>query len=209
MNIDSIIFDLDGTLWNSIEGVCGAWKEVLEGYPNIKKVITSSDLESCMGLLIEDIGKKLFPDLSDELRSELMKECCDKEQIYLGEHGGKLYPNVENTLKKLSRDYKLFIVSNCQVGYIECFFKAHNLDKYFTDYECSGKTGTSKGETNKILIKRNNLKSPVYVGDTNGDFESAKVAGIPFIYAKYGFGDVEGYKYYIDSFEDIIDVVHK
>lgn len=99
MNIDSIIFDLDGTLWNSIEGVCGTWKEVLKGYPNIKEVITSSDLESCMGLLIEDIGKKLFPDLSDELRSELMKECCDKEQIYLGEHGGKLYPNVENTLK--------------------------------------------------------------------------------------------------------------
>ena len=56
--------------------------------------------------------------------------------------------------------YKLFIVSNCQDGYIECFFKAHKLDKYFTDYECPGRTGLSKGENNKLIIERNNLKNP-------------------------------------------------
>ena len=32
MEIDSIIFDLDGTLWNAIEGVCGTWKTILSKY---------------------------------------------------------------------------------------------------------------------------------------------------------------------------------
>ena len=204
MNIDSIIFDLDGTLWNAIEGVCGAWKSILSKYPNIKRVVTPKDMEGCMGLQISEIGKKLFPDLDEDFQMKLMKECCETEQVYLGEHGGKLYPKLEETLKKLSEKHKLFIVSNCQNGYIQCFFKAHKLDKYFIDFECSGVTGLSKGENNKILMGRNNLKSSIYVGDTMGDAESAKVAEIPFIYARYGFGNVEKYDYVIDSFEEIL-----
>ena len=206
MNIDSIIFDLDGTLWNSIEGVCSVWKTVLSKYPNIKKAITPEDIEACMGLQIDEIGKKLFPDLDEDFQMKLMNECCETETVYLGEHGGILFPKLEETLKVLSEKYKLFIVSNCQDGYIECFFKAHKLDKYFDDFECSGATGLSKGENNKIIIERNKLKSPIYVGDTNGDAESAKVAGIPFVYAKYGFGNVEKYDYVIDSFEEILSL---
>lgn len=204
MRVDSIIFDLDGTLWDSIEGVCGTWKEVLSNYPDIKRVITPKDMEGCMGLQIADIGKKLFPDLPEAMQMELMEKCCETEQIYLGEHGGKLYPKLEETLEKLYQNYKLFIVSNCHDGYIQCFFKAHKLDKYFSDIECSGVTGLSKGENNKLIIKRNNLKNPVYVGDTITDAESAKVAKIPFVYARYGFGQVEKYDYVIDSFEEIL-----
>lgn len=164
-------------------------------------------MEGCMGLQIVDIGKKLFPDLDEAFQMKLMKECCSAEQVYLGEHGGSLFPKLEETLKKLAENHKLFIVSNCQDGYIQCFFKAHKLDKYFEDFECSGVTGLPKGENNKLIIKRNNLKSPVYVGDTISDAESAKVAKIPFVYARYGFGDVEEYDYVIDSFEEILKLV--
>ena len=206
MNIDSIIFDLDGTLWNSIEGVCTVWKTVLANYPNIDKVITPNDMKNCMGLTIDKAGKKLFPNLNETLQMQLMRECCKAEVVYLGNHGEKLYPKVEDTLKCLSKKYKLFIVSNCQDGYIQCFFKAHKLDKYFTDIECSGVTGLPKGENNKLIIERNNLQHPVYVGDTTGDRESAVVANIPFIYARYGFGTVDDYDYVIDNFEDIISL---
>lgn len=207
MDIDSIIFDLDGTLWNTIEGVCDVWNMILRKHPNIKRVISPSDMEKCMGYTIDVIGKKLFPDLDQSSQINLMKECCDAEQIYLGEHGGILYPKLEETLIALSEKYKLFIVSNCQDGYIQCFFKAHKLDKYFMDFECSGKTGLPKGENNKIIIQRNELKNPIYVGDTNGDAESAIVAGIPFVYANYGFGNVEKYDYVIESFEDLLAIV--
>ena len=203
MSIDSIIFDLDGTLWDSSEGVSKTWSLVLNKYDYERKEVTVEDLHICMGKQLDEIGEILFPNLSSEVRKNLMHECCTLENEYLGEHGGKLYLKVEETLKELSKKYKLFIVSNCQDGYIECFFKAHKLDKYFTDYECPGRTGFSKGENNKLIIERNNLKNPVYVGDTEGDAESAKAAGIPFVFAKYGFGNVKEYQYAINKFEDL------
>ncbi|AAK80450.1 phosphoglycolate phosphatase [Clostridium acetobutylicum] len=204
MKIDSIIFDLDGTLWNSIEGVCEAWKVVLKRHSNINKIITPKDIKASMGLQIDEIGKLLFPEEDEKMQLQLMNECCDEEKLYLGEHGGKLFAKLEPTLNKLSQKYKLFIVSNCEDGYIQSFFKAHGLNKYFTDFECSGVTGLSKGENNKLIIKRNSLKNPVYVGDTLKDFESAKIANIPFVYARYGFGDVNEYDYVIDSFEEML-----
>ncbi|MCQ2968813.1 MAG: HAD family hydrolase [Clostridium sp.] len=206
MKIDSIIFDLDGTLWNSIEGVSKTWSFVLKKYDYEKKEVTVEDLYNCMGKQIDEIGEILFPNLNSKVRKSLMNECCALENKYLGEHGGILYDKVEETLKKLSEKYKLFIVSNCQDGYIECFFKAHKLDKYFTDYEHPGRTGLSKGENNKLIIERNNLKNPVYVGDTKGDAESARIAGIPFVFAKYGFGKVEEYKYEINKFDDLLTI---
>lgn len=206
-NIDGIIFDLDGTLWSSVEACCGAWNEVLSEHDGIDKKLTKEELAGCMGLQIPDIGKRLFPDISNEYRMQLMNECCNREQTYLAIHGGKLFPNVEDTLKKLSEKYKLFLVSNCQDGYIQCFFKAHGLGKYFTDIECSGKTGLSKGENNKLIMKRNNIKKAIYVGDAFVDEESAEVAEIPFIYARYGFGQVKKYDYVIDKFEDLIKIL--
>ena len=206
MKIDSIIFDLDGTLWDSTEGVSKTWSLVLNKYDYERKEVTVEDLHSCMGKQLDEIGKILFPKLTSEVRKNLMNECWTLENEYLGEHGGVLYAKVEETLKELSKKYKLFVVSNCQDGYIECFFKAHKLDKYFTDYECPGRTGLSKGENNKLVIERNNLKKPVYVGDTEGDAESARVAGIPFVFAKYGFGSVEKYQYEIDSFQDLLTI---
>lgn len=204
MNYDSIIFDLDGTLWNPMEGVCGAWKIVLAQYPNIQKVVTLENMKGCMGLPINEIGKELFPDLDEKFQMKLMMEVCEAEQDYLREHGGILFPEVEGTLERLAGTYKLFIVSNCQDGYIQCFFKAHKLSKYFLDLECSGVTGLSKGDNIRIIIERNALKKPVYVGDTNGDALSAKEAGIPFVFARYGFGSAEEYDYGIDCFEELL-----
>jgi len=204
MEIDSIIFDLDGTLWDSIASICEAWQNVIANYPKITKAVTPEDMQGCMGLPMDEIGKKLFPELDEAVLEKLMNEFCATEQVYLEEHGGKLYPRLEETLETLAQNYKLFIVSNCQDGYIQAFFKAHSLDQYFNDFECWGVTGLSKGETNKIIMARNDLKKPLYVGDTHGDAQSAKVAGIQFVYARYGFGEVEDYDYVIDRFEELL-----
>lgn len=55
-------------------------------------------------------------------------------------------------------------------------------------------------------MARNKLKKPIYVGDTDGDAQSAKVAEIPFVYARYGFGMVEEYDYVIDRFEELLTI---
>lgn len=204
--VDGIIFDLDGTLWDSTEVILKVWNDAASNFKEITTKVTIEDIQSAMGLLLLDIGKKFYPYLNEEKVKEIVKHCSKIENEYLSIHGAKLYDNLEEILKKLSKDYKLFIVSNCQAGYIEAFYKAHNLEKYFVDFENPGRTGMAKWENIKLIVERNNLKNPVYVGDTAGDRKAAKIAGVPFVFAKYGFGNVEDYEFIIDRFEDIVNL---
>lgn len=204
--MDSIIFDLDGTLWDSRKTVSKAWTEVVKATPYAKGEVTEEDLKGTMGLQIRDISKKLFPYLDEVKQLELIKKCCKNEQIYLIKEGGKLFNDLENVLEKLSKKYKLFIVSNCEEGYIESFYSYHKLDKYFLDFENPGRTNLSKGENIQLIIERNDLKSPVYVGDTQGDRDAAAYASIPFVYAEYGFGNVDNYDYKISDISDLLKI---
>jgi phosphoglycolate phosphatase len=209
-NYDSIIFDLDGTLWNATENIMNAWNEILEKHPEVnREKLKMSEMRACMGLVMYDIAEKLMPDLEKKSRNLLMDEMCAHENEYLAQHGGILFPDLEKTLGKLQKKYKLYIVSNCQDGYIEAFLSAHRLSKYFSDTECWGRTRKTKGESNKILIARNELKNPVYVGDTVKDAQSAKDADIDFIYAAYGFGEVDDSSCVakIDNFSDLTRIL--
>lgn len=201
--MDSIIFDLDGTLWDSRETVLVAWNEILKNDDQIEKELTSEDFKATMGLQMHEIEKILFPDMEEKHRTQLSNKCCEAERVLLEQKGGQLYEQLEEVLESLSQKYKLFIVSNCQEGYIEAFYKYHQLEKHFIDYENPGRTGLSKGENIKLIMERNKLESPVYVGDTLGDQQAAKAAGIPFVYASYGFGEVEEYDYIIHSLRDL------
>jgi phosphoglycolate phosphatase len=207
MKLDSIIFDLDGTLWDSTSSVIDSWNETISNYNEVKNKLTVDDMKSVMGLVIQDIAMKFFPYLEDENRLKIIKHCCENECTYLEKNGAILYNRLEEMLKDLSKRYKLFIVSNCQCGYIEAFFKSHRLNKYFIDYENSGRTGLTKGENIKLIMERNILNNSAYVGDTDGDLKASRFAGIPFIYARYGFGEVKDYDYVIDSFDDLLKLV--
>lgn len=191
MKTDGIIFDLDGTLWNSITPVTESWNKVIEKKKGKDFCITEEDMHSSMGMLMEDIARKLFPSLPDQERISLLRECCIYENEYVAEKGGILFDGLEETLAALAEEYPLFIVSNCQSGYIEAFFKAHGLGKYFKDYEDPGRTGLDKAGNIRLVAERNHLSMPIYVGDTQGDCDSCKKAGVPFIFAEYGFGKVK------------------
>lgn len=207
MNFDSIIFDLDGTLWNALEPICDTWNIILNQYPELNMKMTFEMLNGCMGLPMNEIAARLFPKQSVEMQRKLMDECCEYENEYLAEHGGNLYEGLEEILEYLSKKYSLYIVSNCQDGYIEAFLKAHKLSRYFKDTECWGRTRLPKGESNRILMERNHLENPVYIGDTEGDRQSAQDAGIPFIFARYGFGNADQYDHVIDTLRDLFQIL--
>ncbi|EHI99601.1 HAD-superfamily hydrolase, subfamily IA, variant 1 [Clostridium sp. DL-VIII] len=207
MSKKGIIFDLDGTLWNASTQVVPAWNIVLNRHSELDKQITINDMKGFMGKTINVIAEIMFPEMDLEKSVEILKECCNEEQRYLRKHGGILYPKLEDTLKLLSENYSLFIVSNCQDGYVQAFLDYHKLWSYFKDIEMSGRTGKSKGENIKIIIERNKLKESVYVGDTSGDLDGANYAGIPFIYAEYGFGQLDNVKYSINNIFDINRIV--
>ena len=159
-----------------------------------------------MGKTSDDIINIYYGYLPREKGEEYANEAFNKNVENLLKEGGTLYPNTRETIMKLSKKYKLFIVSNCVKGYIESFLKTSGLKDYFDDYESYGNTLLSKGENIKLVIERNNLKSPIYVGDTSGDMEGAKIADIPFVYAAYGFGKVESFDYKINDISELLDL---
>ncbi len=206
MKFDSIGFDLDGTLWNALEGITDSWVRTAIKYN--MKVPTDAEVSGALGLNKVDLMNKLYPDMEYETQMRFFDEAAQLCNDILEEKGGKLFDKVEETLSRLSENYKLYIVSNCQDGYIEAFFKAHNLGKYFCDTEHPDYRCISKGENIKAVISRNGFKNSIYVGDTQGDANAAKAAGIPFVYASFGFGQVENPDYIIKNFCEIFDIVN-
>lgn len=199
---DGVIFDLDGTLWDAVKSVVNIWNNALVSV-GIEPTLNYDELSKCMGLRIEQIFDRVIPQATKEQRELIKERCLTVEKDYLAEHGGVLYDGVEETLKELKKEYRLFIVSNCQDGYIQAFFRAHGLEKYFDDYECAGRTGLSKGKNIRLLADRNNLENPIYIGDTISDYEATVEAEVPFMLAGYGFGEVENAALVAESFADI------
>ena len=207
MKVESLIFDMDGTLWDSAENVARSWTEVLKEKSDVDMVVTESDIKAVMGMPMDAIARKMFGEFSEERQMELVDACGDYENDYLRQHGGKLYDGVEDTLAKLSEAHRLYIVSNCQSRYIEAFLEYYGFGRYFKDILCWGDTKVSKGESIKILMDKNGITDAAYVGDIQGDCDSARYAGIKFIHAAYGFGKVEDKDASIQRFEDLLDIV--
>ena len=142
---DGLLFDLDGTLWDSVDAICTSWNQMLaRRAPELAGSVTRQRLLPCMGMLLPDIAARLLPQADPEQLRPLLRELLEVENRYVAVHGGVLYPKVPETLAQLAGRRPLFIVSNCQAGYIEAFFQAHGLGKYFTDYENPGRTGLDK-----------------------------------------------------------------
>ncbi len=207
MNKNAIIFDMDGTMWDTTEAILPVWNEVLQKYSGeTSKQISKSEMDSYMGKTLEQIARLSLPELDIKRSLEILGECCKAECKSLEQNGAVIYPELIDTLKKLKEKYTLLIVSNCQDGYIQAFLNHYNLCEVFDDIEFAGRTGKTKGENIKLIMERNNVDKAVYVGDTQSDFDAAKFADTEFIFAKYGFGNAECYKYSIKEFSDLLSV---
>lgn len=187
---DSLIFDVDGTLWDSCALVAEAWNTVLKKLP-FPRVVNTELLHTLFGKQMIEIFGSIFPDLPRDMLPGIAERCYQAQSEALKTGCGDIYPGVKETIPLLSRNFPLYIVSNCQKGYIEDFLRASGLSPYFQGHLCYGDTGEPKGHTIQALMKQYSLSHAVYIGDIRGDALAAKEAGIPFIWASYGFGDVE------------------
>lgn len=188
--IDAVIFDLDGTLWDSCASVAGSWRQTLsERYGGLFQP-TEQDVRGIMGMNTQQIAQTLFSVYGDAAPS-VCEDCIAQQFAYIARHGSRLYPGLEALFKALKPLRGIYIVSNCEPGYIECFLEYTGFGKYIDDYECSGATGLSKADNIRLIVRRNRLRQPIYVGDTCMDEESAGKAGLPFVHAAYGFGQAQ------------------
>lgn len=202
-----IIFDMDGTLWDSAAQVAKSWNEAAkkEGY---EYNISSADIMAVMGKPMDELASLIFKHEPKEVYMKLLDVCGAYENEYLRQHGAVLYPNLRPVMKKLKeKDYHLYIVSNCQSGYIEAFLDYYKFHDLFEDIECYGNNTKQKNENISLIVDRNQLDKAVYVGDIQGDYDATTKAGLPFIHAKYGFGTINAEVPVINSLSELPEII--
>lgn len=205
--LDGIIFDLDGTLWDSSKEVAISWNKTIKRYDEIERELTLADIQGIMGMQVPEIAKKLFPDLKEEKRVEVVTACCREECAHLRKRGGRLFEGMRETMESLSGRYPLFIVSNCLEGYIEAFLEAHRLDGIFRDFLSAEATGFDKAGNIRLIRENYHLTHTIYVGDTRGDQEACRKSNTPFVFASYGFGNVSEDGWKIEKISDLPDLI--
>ena len=205
MNYESLILDIDGTLWDSRALVAEGYNIQLKEEGLAHLCVTAEELKPLFGKVLEEIADILFVSIPVPQRYELMARCMKTENLHMHQdpcHIG--YPGIRDTVEKLAEKHRLFIVSNSERGYPELCMEKLGLTPYIEGHLCFGDTGTSKGKTIRTLIEKHNIGSCVYIGDTQGDYEATLEAGVPFIWASYGFGTPAGYDAKIKKFEDLL-----
>ena len=224
--IRNLMFDADGTLWDSAPPVTDSWNEVLKKYPETAHIrITAQDMYRYMGHTMIELCCKMLPipddaeaaacgmqgdpghlcpALTPARRREIMQECMDFELEWLEQHSGVFYPRVRETLEALkAAGCRLFIVSNCQDGYIQVLMRQGRLEALIEDFESYGRTQEDKAANIRRVMARCGLKpeETVYVGDTAMDEAAADGAGIAFWHASYGFGTADHPAAVLKAFE--------
>ena len=129
------------------------WNKVANKY-NI--YLRDKSIRDIMGLTKNEIINYYFAD-DIKFGEKFITECQNKENEYLSKYGGGVYKNTIKTIQILNENHNLYIVSNCQAGYIETFLNYYNLNRYFKDYESSGNTGKDKNINIKAVLERNNI----------------------------------------------------
>ena len=205
--IDGMIFDVDGTLWDSTGVVQKAWNKAIQDSHIDGVHITADDLKGLFGLPMDDIIYAIMPNESEETRQKFKPLCFSYEHEFLEREPGALYPDLESTLSELSKQIPLFVVSNCQAGYVELFYRKTGFEKYFKDHLCPGDTGLLKADNIKLIKEKFDLKNPVYIGDTHMDEEACRKAGVPFVFAAYGFGHGIKPDFTINTLPELMEII--
>ena len=201
MKPESLIFDIDGTLWDSRSIIVEGYNQVLTAAGHEDLCVTAEDLKRLFGKTMKEIADIMLTTLSEEERYPLMEKCIDTGDARLLNDPCDIgYPGVKETLEELHKRHRLFIVSNSQLGYPETTMEKLGITHLFQGHLCFGNTGTDKGTTIRILMEQHGIENAVYIGDTQGDYEAAVKAGLPFVWATFGFGEPDGYDAKIDSF---------
>ena len=204
----SLIFDIDGTLWDSRALVAEGYNIQLnaEGYSRL--CVDAEVLRPLFGKTMTDIADVILAEIPLPERYALMERCMDTENKYLAENDCRIgYEGVKQTLEELKKDYRLFIVSNAQCGYPELCMQKLDIAHLFEGHLCFGDTGTEKGQTILELMHRHQITDAVYIGDTQGDYEATLVAGIPFIWCAFGFGNPQGYAARLEDFRQLPEIL--
>lgn len=201
---DSIIFDMDGTLWDAVDSYAAVWCEAYRRL-GVDHTTTRAELLDCMGKPLSVIFDIVRPPQLTADYDTFATVLREAEGDLMPRLGGRLYPSVREGLHELRRlGYRLFMVSNCGPRGLTDFVAASQLEGIFTDLLSHGSTGLLKTGNIELLRERYSLEAPVYVGDIQADADDAHRAGVPFVWARYGFGSCSDADFAAGSFDELV-----
>ncbi len=193
--IKNIVFDLDGTLWQTTESYVYAYHKLCERY-SIKDKVSDETVKKYLGVRLDVLLNDLFPSVEDKRELALLALGFSVE--YLEQNPQNCcYEGVFETLEKLSKNYDLYVVSNCLRGYVETFLRlsgAKDFIKAFYTIEV--------GEKSQHIRKISHVgeQKTLYVGDCDDDYLSIdNHYRVLFCYAAYGYKSCLQYDYSINN----------
>lgn len=184
-----IIFDLDGTLLDTSDGILHCYHKTASML-NLRKNSVENDSIVIGGPLSD--GFRTLYDIPDE--ETLAKAIDTYRNLYANEGITKFsaYNGIDTSLSELKSDgYQLGVATLKLEEYAKSMLKNAGLAKYFDIIH--GWNGTEKCTkaytVTKVLFEQKCLaKNAVLVGDSVYDKNGAEIAGVDFLGVTYGFG---------------------
>lgn len=215
---DLILFDLDGTLFDTTESILNSIKGTVK-LAGLRE-LSAEELSTFIGPPVVTSIKKYYPELNDVEIEELTKKYRDyyieKEMLK-----AELFPGMIDVLKSLKANgYKVALATYKLMRCVEPLFEKKDVAKYFDTLRGStAETGMTKTEIMKWAIddcKITDYSKICMVGDTEHDLRGAINLGVSFIGVNYGSGfkgltqDEKNYNKivaYVDEAVQILDYV--
>jgi phosphoglycolate phosphatase len=193
---------MDGTMWNATESYAKIWNETCASF-GIDAFFSGADLEPLMGMSIENIMERLLGEHMAVDKADFLKVLGENEDAMMPKLGGILYPGVKESLDRLHDNYRLFMLSNCSSRGLLNFVNYTGTAHFFEGLLTQGERPVEKCENLRFMAQKYSLKSPAYVGDTQADCEQAHEAGMPFVFASWGFGECINAEWRFVSIEEM------
>ena len=117
-----IIFDLDGTLWDTIKATYQATINVTSNINDINK-ISKNTVKTGMGLSFDENAEHYMPNLEKKKREEILNQINNETMKLLKAGKTKFYFGMKKTIKKLSQKFPLGIVTNNNDNTLKYFLR--------------------------------------------------------------------------------------
>ncbi len=193
MPCKTILFDLDGTLSDPLEGIGNCILYALEnmGQPRA----TVEELHWCVGPPLRESFGKLLSTNDDSIIEEAVAHYRERFAS-VGLYENKLYPGIVEALENLkSNNTKIYLATSKPLIYAERIIEHFKLSAYFTGLYGSSLDGklVCKKELIAHVIKSESLdsSSAIMVGDRATDIHGAQHNSLKAVAVTYGYGSPE------------------
>jgi phosphoglycolate phosphatase len=212
MNIKLIIFDLDGTLVDTVADMADALNEVL---PRDIPPVSLEEARNVMGGGDDTLSRRLGYARPDFDRREFGERFAKAYAAHLSVHTHtKLYPGVRGTLGKLSA-YSKVVLSNRRTTFVMPVLERFRLLPYFVDVIGGDSGAGMKPSPGPVLHALGRLAvkpdETIVVGDCINDIDAGRAAGVRTVAVTYGYGGdrsfLERADFVIDRFARLLRVI--